>query len=173
MSIILGIDPGSRRTGFGVIDTSGSTPRYVTSGCINVVKLTDIPARLDAIFSHIQDICVQVRPTECAIEQVFLGRNVDSALKLGHARGAAMVAVLQSGVPVHEYAARQVKQAIVGKGSATKEQVQHMVRILLSLPGTPQEDAADALAIALCHANFSASMGRIAGAVGSRRGRTV
>ena len=89
MSIILGIDPGSRRTGFGVIDTSGRKPRYITSGCINLTKLVDIPSRLDSIFSHVQEICAQVSPTECAIEQVFLGRNVDSALKLGHARGLA------------------------------------------------------------------------------------
>lgn len=173
MSIILGIDPGSRRTGFGVIDTSGRKPRYITSGCINLTKLVDIPSRLDSIFSHVQEICAQVSPTECAIEQVFLGRNVDSALKLGHARGAAIVAAMQAGLPVHEYAARQVKQAVVGKGSATKEQVQHMIKVLLDLPGVPQEDAADALAIALCHAHFSQSIGRIAGAVGSRRGRTV
>lgn len=173
MSIVLAIDPGSRRTGFGVIDVSSTKPRYITSGCINLLKLPDMPARLDAIFSHIQDICAQVQPTEFAIEQVFLGRNADSALKLGHARGAAIVAAMQAGLPVYEYAARQVKQSIVGKGSADKAQVQHMVTALLNLPGTPQEDAADALAIALCHAHYRQSFARLGSAVQARRGRAL
>lgn len=173
MSIILAIDPGSRRTGFGVVDVSAKAPKYLTSGCINLVKLPDMPAKLDAIFSHIQEICEQVQPTEFAIEQVFLGRNADSALKLGHARGAAIVAAMQAGLPVFEYAARQVKQSIVGNGGANKEQVQHMVKALLHLPGTPQEDAADALAIALCHAHYRQSFSRLAGSVQARRGRAL
>ena len=173
MSVILAIDPGSRRTGFGVIDVSTSQPRYITSGCINLTKLPDFPARLDSIFSHIQDIAQQVAPTEFAIEQVFLGRNADSALKLGHARGAAIVAAMQAGLPVYEYAARQVKQSVVGKGSADKTQVQHMVTALLKLPGTPQEDAADALAVALCHAHDRQSFARLAGTDQARRGRAL
>lgn len=173
MSIILAIDPGSRRTGFGVIDVSARQPRYLTSGCINLTKLPDLPAKLDSIFSHIQEIAAQLQPTEFAIEQVFLGRNADSALKLGHARGAAIVAAMQAGLPVYEYAARQVKQSVVGKGNASKEQIQHMVTALLKLPGTPQEDAADALAIALCHAHYRQSFARLTGAVQARRGRAV
>lgn len=171
MSIILAIDPGSRRTGFGVIDVSGKQPRYITSGCINLTDLGEMPARLDAIFRYIQDIVAQVSPTEFAIEQVFMGRNADSALKLGQARGAAIVAAMQSGLPVFEYAARQIKQSVVGKGGADKAQVQHMVTALLKLPGTPQEDAADALAIALCHAHYRQSFARLGNAAQARRGR--
>lgn len=172
-AVILAIDPGSRRTGFGAVRVVAGRHEYLTSGCINLVDQPDMPARLDSIFSHIQDIAAQVQPTEFAIEQVFMGRNADSALKLGQARGAAIVAAMQAGLPVYEYAARQIKQSVVGRGGADKEQVQHMVMALLSLPGRPQADAADALAIALCHAQYRHSLGRLGAATSARRGRAI
>lgn len=172
-AIILAIDPGSRRTGFGVIRVQGSRHEYVTSGCINLVSQPSVPARLDMIFNHIQEIAAQVSPTEFAIEQVFMGRNADSTLKLGQARGAAIVAAMQAGLPVYEYAARQIKQSVVGRGGADKAQVQHMVMALLRLPGRPQEDAADALAIALCHAQYRQGRDRLGGLTRARRGRLI
>lgn len=170
MSIILGIDPGSRLTGYGVISFQSNKPVYMASGCIRITA-TDLPTRLTTIFNGITELVSQFTPDECAIEEVFMARNADSALKLGQARGVALVAAAQQGVPVSEYSARKVKQAVVGKGSADKKQVQHMVTQLLRLEGTPQADAADALAIALCHANTQQNLLRIAGASHSRRGR--
>ena len=149
---ILGIDPGSRFTGFGVIDTEGARLSYLASGCIRITD-TELPDRLKTIFDGISEIVRQHRPDMVAIEQVFMARNADSALKLGQARGAAITAVLQDSLPVAEYSALQIKQAVVGTGRAGKEQVQHMVRALLQLNGLPQSDAADALACAICHAH--------------------
>lgn len=174
MSLILGIDPGSRKTGFGIIEhVSGTHLRYVTSGVIRVEKVPEFPERLNQIFASISDIIREYTPHESAIEEVFLGRNVSSALKLGQARGAAIVACMQGGLSVHEYAARKVKQAVVGNGSATKEQVQHMMKVLLKLPGLPQEDAADGLAIAICHAHTHQHLIKMSGAHHSRRGRLL
>ena len=147
---ILGIDPGSRITGFGVIDIEGSRTRYVTSGCVKVVSEA-LPERLQEIFAGIAEVVQDYRPDHMAIERVFMARNADSALKLGQARGAAICAATSSALIVSEYSPREIKQAVVGKGGATKEQVQHMVCILLSLNSPPQADAADALAVALCH----------------------
>jgi len=149
--IILGIDPGSRITGYGIIEIDGQIQRYITSGCIRTQSKA-IPGRLHEIHQGLQEILTTHNPTEAAIEQVFVKINVNSALKLGQARGAAIVAIAEKKIPIAEYAARKVKQSIVGTGSASKEQIQHMVRHLLNLNGTPQVDAADALAIALCHA---------------------
>ena len=170
MAIILGIDPGSRITGFGVISSGGSTLQYIASGC---VKLSgdDLPGRLHQIFEAVTEVIETHKPTECAVEQVFMSRNASSALKLGHARGAAIVAAVQADVDVYEYSARQVKQAVVGSGAAQKAQVQHMVQRLLSLSAAPQEDAADALAAALCHAHTNANLLRMAGTSKHRRGR--
>ncbi len=151
MSLILGIDPGSRITGFGVINLLGSQPEYVVSGCIRI-KGDHLPDRLQQIYEGVVEVISLYLPQEMAIEQVFMAKNADSALKLGQARGAAIVAGATQGLAVSEYAARAVKQAVVGKGSADKVQVQHMVSSILKLPGLPQADAADALAIALCHA---------------------
>ena len=152
---ILGIDPGSRITGFGVIEIYRRKAVYVTSGCIRT-KLKDLPSRLHEIYTSINQIIAEYQPTVSAIEQVFVHRNPASAIKLAQARGVAIIACMQQGLLVNEYAPTQIKQAIVGKGHAEKIQVQHMVKVLLSLHGSPQEDAADALAIALCHAhNFS------------------
>jgi len=147
---ILGIDPGSRITGFGVIEIVDGRLSYITSGCIRVTGAV-LPERLKSIFDSVGEIVNQYRPDELAIEQVFVKNNVDSALKLGQARGAAICAAMTRALDVYEYTPTQIKQAIVGKGHADKAQVQFMVRAILKLPGLPQEDAADALACALCH----------------------
>jgi crossover junction endodeoxyribonuclease RuvC len=163
MSLILGIDPGSRITGYGLINVVGSRQEYVASGCIRI-KGDHLPDRLQQIFESVVELITLYSPQQMAIEKVFMARNADSALKLGQARGAAIVAGATQGLPVAEYAARAVKQAVVGKGSAEKAQVQHMVSSILRLPGLPQEDAADALAIALCHAYTQQGQIRMAGA---------
>ena len=149
---ILGIDPGSRLTGFGVLDFVGDTPAYVTSG---TVRSTDgaFADRLRQIFTSVGEIIAEFRPDIVAIESVFMHKNASSALKLGHARSAAICATFEHGLEVYEYAPREIKQAVVGTGAASKEQVQHMVVSLLQLDGVPAPDAADALAAALCHGN--------------------
>lgn len=149
---ILGIDPGSRFTGFGVLDFVGDKPTYVASGTI---KSPDgaFPQRLRKIFDSVSEIVEQYHPDIVSIESVFMARNAGSALKLGHARAAALCATFEFDVEVFEYAPREIKLAVVGTGAATKEQVQHMVVSLLQLDGTPASDAADALAAAICHAN--------------------
>lgn len=168
--LILGIDPGSRITGYGVINSMGSKNEYVASGCIRI-KGEALPERLQQVFEGVTEVINRYCPQEMAIEQVFMARNADSALKLGQARGVAIVAGTSHDLPVHEYAARKVKQAVVGKGSADKTQVQHMVAHILKLPGLPQVDAADALAIALCHSYTRASLVQMAGARSTRNGR--
>ena len=150
MAIILGIDPGSRMTGYGVVQLQANKFHYLGSGCIRIQGESLAP-KLKQVYDGVSEIIHQFNPTEFAIEQVFMARNADSALKLGQARGAAIVAATNSELPVAEYSARQVKQAVVGTGGAEKFQVQHMVKTLLKLPGTPQADAADALAVAICH----------------------
>ncbi|MCK5870246.1 crossover junction endodeoxyribonuclease RuvC [Methylococcaceae bacterium CS1] len=160
MTRILGIDPGSRLTGVGVIDETATGYQYIASGCLRI-KGDNFPLRLKQIFAGISDIVEQYQPAEMAIEQVFMHKNADSALKLGQARGAAICAVQLFDIPVYEYAARQVKQAVVGKGSADKLQVQHMVKILLGITGELQIDASDALGISICHANFQQTQRRL------------
>ena len=152
MSIVLGIDPGSLITGYGIIEVHANQFNYVDSGCVRT-QAKNIMQRLKIIHQGLQKIIQQHLPTEAAIEQVFMHANPGSALKLGQARGAAIVAVVENNIPISEYSARQVKQAITGTGSADKRQVQHMVKTLLNLPRSPQADAADALAIAICHIN--------------------
>ncbi|RUO47648.1 crossover junction endodeoxyribonuclease RuvC [Pseudidiomarina aquimaris] len=157
MAIILGIDPGSRMTGYGVIRQQGNQLTYVASGCINAAgtprKPLSLAEKLKVIHDGVSELIAQFQPDEFAIEQVFMARNPDSALKLGQARGAAIVAAACAGLPVAEYAARLVKQAVVGTGAADKAQVQHMVMAMLKLGHRPQADAADALAVAMCHAH--------------------
>jgi crossover junction endodeoxyribonuclease RuvC len=170
MALILGIDPGSQKTGFGIIEHHGSRSEYVTSGIIRLPR-EDLPARLKIIFESVTEIVEQYCPQELAIEEVFMARDPKAAIKLGQARGAAIVACVARDMPVHEYSAKSIKQAVVGTGAAAKEQVQHMVKTLLKLPAVPKEDAADALAAALCHAHTQQSMIRMAGARGVRRGR--
>jgi len=170
VSVILGVDPGSRVTGFGVIRTDGARLHYLASGCIRVAN-EELPGRLKQIFECLTEVIELHSPTEMAIEQVFMAKSAGSALKLGQARGAAIVAAVRLDVPVFEYSARRIKQSVVGTGAAEKEQVQHMVRTLLKLPAAPQADAADALAAALCHAHTHASMSRLPGTTATRRGR--
>lgn len=162
MSIFLGIDPGSRLTGFGVIRFAHGRAEYLASGCIRM-KDEPLPQRLKTIYQGVSEVITQYSPDEFAIEQVFMARNVDSALKLGQARGAAIVAAVNMDLPVFEYSARQVKQSVVGTGGAEKTQVQQMVVQILKLSATPQADAADALAISLCHAHTRQSLIQMSG----------
>lgn len=149
---VLGIDPGSRITGFGVIDIENGMLRYVTSGCIKMQE-KDLPARMKTIFEGVSEVIDSANPEFMAIEEVFVSHNVRSALILGQARGAAISAGVNRGLPVGEYTALQIKKSVVGYGQANKTQVQHMVRSILALDGVPQEDAADALACAICHSH--------------------
>lgn len=149
---ILGVDPGSRLTGYGVIDVQSGALRYVASGCIDTSKGV-FTKRLAGIYRGIEAVIAEHEPDEFVIEEVFVARNPQSALKLGQARGVAIAAAVNAELPVSEYAARLVKQAVVGTGSATKAQVQYMVRALLALSAEPASDAADALAVAICHVN--------------------
>ena len=149
---ILGIDPGSRTTGFGIIDVIGREYHYVASGCIKTIPNDELAGRIGIIVQHIGEIIDTYRPTQTAIEQVFVNVNPKATLMLGQARGAAVAALVLRGLPVYEYTALQVKQAVVGQGKADKKQVQHMVVQMLHLSGVPQMDAADGLAVALTHA---------------------
>jgi crossover junction endodeoxyribonuclease RuvC len=148
---ILGLDPGSRRTGFGVIDCLGPNSVHFTHGCISASGAT-LAERLRVIFEGVRELVSLHRPQEVAVEQVFVNRNADSALKLGQARGAVLSALPQ-GLPIFEYAPRTIKLAVVGFGGAEKQQVAHMIRALLRLEGRIAADASDALAIAVCHAH--------------------
>ena len=148
---ILGLDPGSRRTGFGVIDCNGPNSIHFTHGCISAAGET-FAERMRVIFEGVRDLVDLHQPQEIAVEQVFVKRNIASALKLGQARGAVLSAV-PAGLPVFEYAPRAIKLAVVGFGGAEKRQVAHMIRALLRLEGRINADASDALAIALCHAH--------------------
>lgn len=170
MAVILGIDPGSRKTGFGIINYVAGRSEYLTSGVIRL-PAGDLPGRLKVIYASVTELILLHCPDQLAIEQVFMAKSAGSALKLGQARGAAIVACVAQDLAVSEYSARQIKQAVVGTGAADKSQVQHMVKVLLKLPAAPQEDAADALAAALCHAHTQHSMINIAGATSVRRRR--
>lgn len=147
---ILGIDPGLRVTGFGLIDTRGDQMRYVTSGVIRSGE-GQLPERIGRLHEGIVELVQEFRPTVAVVEIVFVNVNPKSTLMLGQARGAAIGALVSQKMPVYEYTALQVKQAVVGYGRATKDQVQEMVKRLLALPGLPSADAADALACAICH----------------------
>jgi len=169
MTRILGIDPGSRLTGYGVIEVQERRTVYIASGCVRIAD-ENFPERLRTIFEGIGEVVERYRPTEIAIEKVFVQRNVDSALKLGQARGAAICAVVSRSLPVAEYSPTQIKQALVGRGAAAKEQVKHMVKTLLQLIENPQVDAADALACALCHSHTRHTLSRLPTAVQGMRG---
>jgi len=165
--VIIGIDPGSRITGYGLIRLEGNQTFHLDSGCIRLTA--DNPsARLQQIYISLKTIIQQHQPREAAIEQIFMHQNPGSALKLGQARGAAIVAL---DLPIAEYSARQVKQSVVGYGAAKKEQVQHMVLRILNMKDSLQADAADALAIALCHAHTRFSLQKIGNVVPSRKKR--
>ena len=154
MPRILGIDPGSRFTGYGIIESDGRNSRHLVSGRIKTLE-KDFCARLGEINRGIETIIREFSPEEVAVEQVFMAKNANSALKLGQARGAAICAAVVAGLAVHEYEPRLVKQAIVGSGGADKGQVAHMVKVLLKLNEKLSEDQSDALAIALCHAHMA------------------
>lgn len=153
MERIIGIDPGSRITGYGVIDADRGQLQFVACGVVKTTTNSPFSYRLNEIFDGINEVVQVHGPAIAAIEDVFLATNPRSALKLGHARGAAVVAAMQNGLVVFDYSPRVIKQAVVGYGQAGKDQVQHMVRVLLGLSGAPSADAADALAVAICHAN--------------------
>jgi crossover junction endodeoxyribonuclease RuvC len=161
--IILGIDPGSRITGFGVIKVVGKQCHYVTSGCIRV-KGVETGDRLAEIHDGLKEVIKVCQPDQSAIEQIFMFNNPGSALKLGQARGVALFTLAHSDLPISEYSAKQVKQSVVGTGGASKQQVQHMVQSILELSAKPQEDAADALAVAICHFHTSQSLVHLQGA---------
>lgn len=158
---ILGIDPGLRVTGFGVLDKVGQQLHYVASGCIKT-PVGELPERLKSILNSLSEVIQQHRPDQVAVEKVFVNVNPQSTLLLGQARGAAICAAVLVNLPVAEYTALQVKQAVVGNGHAKKEQVQLMVQRLLSLSGVPSPDAADALACAICHAHGGLGLGALA-----------
>ncbi len=158
---ILGIDPGLRVTGFGVICREGQRLEYVTSGCVKTREGGEMAERIRTILEGLGEVVAANRPEEVAIEKVFVNVNPHSSLLLGQARGAAVCAAVLAKLPVTEYTPGQVKQAVVGKGRAGKEQVQEMVRRLLRLPGHPSPDAADALACAICHAHGGMGMGAL------------
>ena len=152
MSVILGIDPGSRITGYGIINSNNGVHRYLACGCIRT-EGENISDRLQQIFDGLRELIQLYKPSDAAVEEVFMHRNASSAIKLGQARGAAIVATSIHAMNFAEYTARQIKLAIVGFGAAQKQQVQHMVCQLLKLNRMPSNDAADALAVAICHAN--------------------
>ncbi|MDD5175391.1 MAG: crossover junction endodeoxyribonuclease RuvC [Sterolibacterium sp.] len=171
---ILGIDPGLRITGFGVIEKRANKLSYVTSGCIKTGEGGALPERLKMILDGIAEVVAAQQPDQAAIEKVFVNVNPQSTLLLGQARGAAISALVLAGLPVAEYSALQIKQAVVGQGKAAKQQVQQMVRRLLVLPGDPSPDAADALACAICHAHGGQGLGALATAgFRVRNGRLV
>lgn len=159
---ILGIDPGLRVTGFGVIEKIGAKLSYVTSGCVRSPAAAALPARLQVLLENLREVIRDYRPDQVAIEQVFVNVNPQSTLLLGQARGTAICAAVLAALPVAEYTALQVKQSVVGNGHAKKEQVQEMVKRLLKLAGGPQADAADALACAICHAHGGQGLGGFA-----------
>ena len=150
---ILGIDPGSRVTGYGIIETQGNRLRHIDNGIIATHPNEPLAMRLKSIYDGVARVIADYNPAAVAVEQIFLAKNPQAALVLGHARGSAMLAAVNAGLAVHEYTALQVKSAVVGYGRAGKPQVQQMVKALLNLPEIAQEDAADALGVAICHAH--------------------
>ncbi|BFM07410.1 crossover junction endodeoxyribonuclease RuvC [Halioxenophilus aromaticivorans] len=173
MPLILGVDPGSLKTGFGIVNSVSGKLTYVASGVIRLNAKDALASRLKHIFESLNQIIEEYSPQQMAVEQVFLAKNPSSALKLGQARGAAIVAAGHYGLPVAEYEARKVKQSVVGTGAADKIQVQLMIQQLLKLSDTPQEDAADALAVAVCHAHSQQFEIQTARSLRFRRGRLV
>jgi len=150
---LLGIDPGSRITGYGIIDVFGPEIHFVACGVIKSTPSQKFPQRLKELYDGINSVVITHKPSHAAVEDIFFAKNPKSALKLGQARGAILMAVMNNYLPVDEYTAKQVKQAVAGYGQASKGQVQHMVRVLLGLTSSPSEDASDALAVAICLAN--------------------
>lgn len=160
MTRAIGIDPGSRYTGYGVLEGDGNRVRHVANGTIRIPAHLPFPERLKIIYHQLLTVIDTSQPTCMAVEDVFIAKNVKSALKLGQARGAAILAGVNAGLPVHEYSALQIKQAVVGYGRADKDQVTQMIRCLFGLKEPLNPNAADALAVALCHLNTGASLAR-------------
>jgi crossover junction endodeoxyribonuclease RuvC len=154
---LLGVDPGLRYTGWGVIEADGSRLRYVADGVIATDREASVPARLKALHDALATLMAEHRPDEAAVEETYVNRNGATTLKLGYARGIALLAPALAGIPVTEYGAKAVKRAVVGTGGAAKEQVQDMVRRLLPGVAISRPDAADALAVAICHAHHRAT----------------
>ena len=165
---ILGIDPGLRTTGFGVIDAQGSDLSYIASGTISTIHLdkSQLPERLKVLFDGVREVMARYEPDESSVEIVFVNVNPQSTLLLGQARGACITALVSADLAVHEYTALQMKQAVAGYGRADKTQIQEMVKRLLHLPGLPGKDAADALGLAITHAHAGKAMARLAAAKG-------
>lgn len=168
MRRILGIDPGSRVTGYGIIDSDGRKSVHVASGCISI-KSGELPERLGEIYRGVAAVIAEHRPVEMAVEEVFVSKNVASALKLGQARAAAICAGIAAGLEVSEYTPRMIKQALVGTGAADKGQVEHMVKLILGVQGRLAPDQADALAVAISHAHSHATQNHLAKAMGGGR----
>ena len=170
---IFGIDPGSERTGYGCVETDGSHHRIVTCGAISTSASASFPEKLFEIHRRLAELIAECGPEAVAIESVFFATNARSALKLGHARGVAVLAAVQAGLPVAEYTPAEIKRAVVGHGRAEKHQVQHMVKLLLGLPAVPSpHDAADALAVAICHVH-SQTPARVAAAVAAPKSKAT
>lgn len=167
----MGIDPGSQITGVGVIEADGANLKYVYSESLKLPK-AELAVRLQQIYQRLQNVIAQTRPDVVALEKVFIAKNPQSALILGHARGAAMLAAVNNAIPVIEYSATEIKKTVVGRGRADKTQVQHMMRVLLGLRAAPEEDASDALAAAVCHAHHQQMAAAIENAVLSQAGNT-
>lgn len=164
---VLGIDPGSRITGYGIVDVTGTRVRHVECGCLQV-RGDDLGERLRQIHDGVRAIVERLGPVEVAAEKVFVHRNAAAAIKLGQARGAALAAGVCAGLALFEYSPNEIKQAITGRGHAEKQQIQHMVRVLLALERAPPSDAADALAVAICHGHVRETRLRLARAAGAR-----
>lgn len=173
MTTILGIDPGSRITGYGVVRVTDQGLEYLDSGCIRTSQEVDLSQKLLEIYNGICHLMDQYHPDEVAIEEVFMHENAGSALKLGHARGAAMVGAASHRIKVYEYSPREIKQSVVGYGAAQKSQVSEMVVTLLKLNKSPQQDAADALAVAICHSHLRATLALVRRKSGSRTRRRL
>ncbi|BCR04191.1 crossover junction endodeoxyribonuclease RuvC [Desulfuromonas versatilis] len=166
---ILGIDPGSRITGYGVIEKQGNRLIHIDNGAIFTRSDADLADRLKLIHDGLCRVIADYAPEAVAVESIFVAKNALSALKLGHARGAALLVGVNHGLPVHEYSALQVKNAVVGYGKAAKQQVQQMVKVLMNLPEIAQEDASDALAVAICHAHSAGLSNRLEQALAKKR----
>jgi crossover junction endodeoxyribonuclease RuvC len=171
---LLGLDPGLRHTGWGVIEADGTRLTFIACGAVDSDAADDLATRLGSLYAGLQGIMAQYRPAEAAVEQTVVNRNAASSLKLGQARGVVLLAASHAGLPVSEYAARQVKRAVTGTGAASKDQIAAMVRLLLTGPGeervSARADAADALAVAICHAHHRITRARIARAIRSSIG---
>ncbi len=163
MRRIIGIDPGSRLTGYGVVESERGTLRFIACGVVKTTTSMPFSYRLNQIFTGINEVIQLYGPSEAAVEDVFLATNPGSALKLGQARGAAVVAAMQNDLEVTDYSAKQIKLAVTNYGQAGKDQIQHVVRILLGLNRSPSSDAADALAVAICHSHHAQTRALIGG----------